>query len=160
MTVLGRRAPPRLPPGESEPERLFLARVDLREAGLKKANLRRVDLREAHLQDAHLEEADLREAQLEGAHLRDLEGTHLPDAHLEGTVLHRASADKKTEWPECFDPRRTESMWRTMSRRAGRRAHECRSPMHHVEWQPGQAEIAAAGGADLRHAKNAASPLN
>jgi hypothetical protein len=118
MTVLGRRALPPLPPGETEPERLFLAHVDLREAGLKKANLRRADLREAHLEKAHLEEADLRDAQLEGAHLEraylcgtQLEGAHLhglqdtrlPDAHLEGTDLHGASADTNTEWPEGFD---------------------------------------------------------
>jgi Pentapeptide repeats (8 copies) len=103
MTVLGRRAPP--PPGETEPERLFLARVDLREAGLKKANLRRADLRGAHLEDAHLEEANLRDAQLEGAHLRDLEGDPLHDAHLEDADLNGASADTKTTWPHCFDPK-------------------------------------------------------
>src|SRR5829696_6035182 len=31
---------------------------------------------------------------------------------------------------------------------------------HHHEWQSGQAEIAAAGGADRRSDKNAAGPLN
>ena len=31
---------------------------------------------------------------------------------------------------------------------------------HHSEWQPGQAEIAAAGGADRRSAKNADRPMN
>jgi hypothetical protein len=126
MTVLGRRV---ALPGETEPERLFLARVDLREVGLKKANLRWADLRGAHLEDAHLEGADLRGAQLEGAHLRgahledarlegadlrgaqlegahlrDIEGTHPRDAHLEGTDLHGATADRKTLWPERFDP--------------------------------------------------------
>lgn len=110
MTVLGRRAPSLLPPGETEPTRLFLAHVDLREVGLKKANLRRADLREVHLEGAHLEGADLNEAQLEGAHLegahlRDVEGTHLPDAHLEGALLHGASADTKTTWPEGFEPK-------------------------------------------------------
>jgi hypothetical protein len=30
----------------------------------------------------------------------------------------------------------------------------------HFEWQPGQAQIAATGGADRRSAKNAAAPMN
>jgi hypothetical protein len=31
---------------------------------------------------------------------------------------------------------------------------------HHHEWQPGQAEIAAVGGADRRSAKNASAGMN
>jgi hypothetical protein len=31
---------------------------------------------------------------------------------------------------------------------------------HHSKWQPGQAEIAAEGGAGRRSAKNAAAPIN
>jgi hypothetical protein len=32
--------------------------------------------------------------------------------------------------------------------------------LHHPAWQPGQAEMAAAGGADRSSAKNAATPIN
>jgi uncharacterized protein YjbI with pentapeptide repeats len=101
MTVLGRRAAPPLPPGEPEPERLFLAHVDLREAGLVDAKLKGADLRDAHLEGAHLERADLRDAQLEGAHLEradlqdaDLQGADLTCAQLQGANLDHSNLQR------------------------------------------------------------------
>jgi hypothetical protein len=53
-------------------------------------------------------------------------------------------------------------LWRVpiLDRLGRSRMQDCAVAVHHPKWQPGQAEMAADGGADRRSAKNAARPLN
>ncbi len=65
-------------------------------ADLAGADLRAVDLRGANLANARLEGADLRGAQLQDADLRG--------ARLEAAQLAGARYDRRTLWPEGFEP--------------------------------------------------------
>jgi uncharacterized protein YjbI with pentapeptide repeats len=100
--------------------------ADLSRSSLERANLRNADLRVANLMAADLREANLKRAHLEGANLSyaflgaaTLEEAYLEDANLEGANLDGANllkarldrvrwegarADRKTQWPEEFDP--------------------------------------------------------
>ncbi len=77
---------------------------------------RGADLREANLRGADLTDADLRGADLRGANLcranlacADLRGADLRHAHLRDLQLDGAVYDRRTRWPEGFDPKsRTE----------------------------------------------------
>jgi len=76
---------------------VFWRGVDLRHVDLFGADLQKASLRNADLRNAVLMEADLRGAVLKGA---ILEGTNLQSANLTG-----AKYDKRTLWPESFDPK-------------------------------------------------------
>jgi hypothetical protein len=76
---------------------VFWRGVDLRHVDLFGADLQKASLRNADLRNAVLMEADLRGAVLGGA---ILEGANLRNANLTGTKY-----DKRTLWPENFDPK-------------------------------------------------------
>jgi isoamylase len=78
----------------------------LRSADLQGARLERVDLSEADLSHCSLEEANLRGANLQGARLNgaDLRGAILDGADLLRADLRGALFDRRTVWPEGFEP--------------------------------------------------------
>jgi len=76
---------------------VFWRGVDIRHVDLFGADLQKASLRNADLRNAVLMEADLRGAVLKGA---ILEGANLQNANLTG-----AKYDKRTLWPEKFDPK-------------------------------------------------------
>ena len=88
-----------------------LLRANLKETNLDGANLNGAYLAWADLGEATLKGADLGDADLAGA---DLEGADLSGANLCGTSLTRAdltsaklagaSYDRRTAWPEGFEP--------------------------------------------------------
>lgn len=75
-------------------------------AHLEGANLKWANLQGAELQEANLQGANLFRANLEGANLKEanLEGANLIKAKLQGANLENAIANKKTIFPENFDP--------------------------------------------------------
>ena len=93
-----------------------LRKADLQRADLRNANLLGTDLRNARLQEAQLQgtdllganlsKASLRGANLRGADLRrtNLRGTDLGDTDLQSALLVDIVYDRKTIWPENFDP--------------------------------------------------------
>jgi uncharacterized protein YjbI with pentapeptide repeats len=96
---------------------LYLRACTLLRANLKGTNLEGANLNgaylawsylgEATLKGADLGEADLAGAGLEGADLSgaNLCGTSLTRADLTGAKLAGASYDRRTAWPEGFEPR-------------------------------------------------------
>jgi hypothetical protein len=103
LTVIGRLGPAR--DDQGKPQRLDLARTDLRGADLREAHLERARLGGAHLdganlREAHLEGADLIKAHLKGTNLMtNLVGAHLERAylgfaHLEGAALVGAHLER------------------------------------------------------------------
>lgn len=83
-----------------------LTRADLRSANLRGANLWQANLRGADLRRADLATADLLNAKLRSADLlgADLGGADLRGADLTQAYLKYAAYDKRTLWPEGFDP--------------------------------------------------------
>jgi uncharacterized protein YjbI with pentapeptide repeats len=89
-----------------------LLRANLKGTNLDGANLNGAYLAWAYLGEASLKDADLRDADLAGA---GLEGADLSGANLCGTSLTRAKLteaklagaryDRRTAWPEGFEPR-------------------------------------------------------
>jgi hypothetical protein len=79
---------------------------DLRGANLHGAYLAWAYLSEATLEGADLGDADLAGAGLEGADLSgaNLCGTNLTRVHLTGAQLDGARYDRRTVWPEGFEP--------------------------------------------------------
>lgn len=96
---------------------LYLRACNLLRANLKGANLDRANLNGAYLAWAYLGEARLKGADLEDADLAGtgLGGADLSGANLCGTNLARADLtdaklagaryDRRTSWPEGFEPR-------------------------------------------------------
>lgn len=80
-------------------ERADLAGANLRKADLEKANLKAANLAGADLSDADLEQADLYKANLTGANLSgaDLEGAFLDGADLTGAILEGADMEGVTK---------------------------------------------------------------
>lgn len=85
---------------------LDLNMADLTAANLKGAYLERADLTGAKLRWAHLTSANLSRTTLINADLyaADLRGVNLADADLIGVILHEATYDNYTQWPDGFDP--------------------------------------------------------
>jgi uncharacterized protein YjbI with pentapeptide repeats len=79
---------------------------DLSEANLHGAYLAWAYLSEATLEGADLEDADLAGAGLEGANLSgaNLRGTNLTRVDLTSAQLAGARYDRRTVWPEGFEP--------------------------------------------------------
>jgi uncharacterized protein YjbI with pentapeptide repeats len=94
----------------------ILENANLRDANLRRASLRKANLREASLSGADLSGADLtraflRNTDLSKANLRDatlneanLSGADLSEAILRNAHLFESKYNKKTIWPEGFDP--------------------------------------------------------
>jgi hypothetical protein len=80
--------------------------ADMRGANLRRANLHRADLRGATLINAQLSMADMRVAALRGTDMRgaNLQGTNMYPGSLRYTHLRGATYDKRTQFPEGFDP--------------------------------------------------------
>lgn len=74
---------------------------DLEFANLYQANLEGFNLSKVVLSNANLENADLKGADLTEANLR---GANLTTADLTGATLSGTRYDKRTKWPEGFDP--------------------------------------------------------
>jgi hypothetical protein len=74
--------------------------------GLVRANLQCADLSRTDLRETRLDGANLRGAALTSADLREasLRGADLTEADLTRAVLHGATYDRSTRWPEGFDP--------------------------------------------------------
>lgn len=87
--------------GQAHLREANLRNADLSNAFLSEAGLNGADLREANLSKANLVAADLRKANLCGANLRDVEFFY---ADLTAAYLRETLYDKKTEWPNNFDP--------------------------------------------------------
>ena len=83
-----------------------LVEADLIGADLRGANLRGANLAEACLEGAGIEGSNLSGADLRGAILAEacLEWTDLSGADLSGAALREALYNKKTVWPDGFDP--------------------------------------------------------
>ena len=96
-------------------EHIILLKVEqatLQGADLSGARLRGANLRGQCLTGASLAAADLRDADLTGADLSradlsqaDLRGADLRTALLEEVRLTGCRCDRRTSWPEGFDPR-------------------------------------------------------
>jgi hypothetical protein len=78
-----------------------LSKVDFARSILERSDLRNADLRGAILSGARLTYADLGGAQLGNA---KLDGTDLSMVIHGGTDFRGATANKRTQWPEGFDP--------------------------------------------------------
>ena len=88
-----------------------LLRANLKGTNLDGANLNGAYLAWAYLSDATLKDADLEDADLAGAGLEgadlsgaNLCGTNLTRADLTGVKLVGATYDRRTAWPEGFEP--------------------------------------------------------
>lgn len=109
--IIGQRIPPpihlcRADLSEADLENIFLYEVDLDESNLTNANLENSRLSGVHLYGADLRYVNMRNADLEGADLggADLRYADLRGANLKNTKLKNSQYNKKTKWPEGFDP--------------------------------------------------------
>lgn len=104
----------RAPPPEAVPNPADFSRLEL--VG---ADLAGRDLRQARLRGTDLHHADLRGANLAGADLvgADLCGANLEGAVLEGADLHWAIYDRRTRWPQGYQPRAHGCLMRARARR-------------------------------------------
>lgn len=81
---------------------VILFGANLKNSNLENVSLNGADLKEACLRGANLKNADLGIDNLGGA--TQLQGADLTDTKLDGVIITRAEYDKKTKFPNSFDP--------------------------------------------------------
>ena len=75
----------------------------------QEANLELADLQSANLAHADLTGVNLQRADLRGA---DLSGANLTYTHLVGAAVQGARYNRRTHWPDGFDPQRLGATFR------------------------------------------------